>query len=84
MVVFLCYKNYNMNKRDIGQKFKYKVGIKLIAVETDNYGCYGCYFSGLAGHKCYERSRGMDQNNTEVMYCGKGSRQGKYIIYKRA
>lgn len=73
-----------MNKRDIGTKFKYKNGTKLIAVETNGYGCEGCYFSGLQSHKCYENSRGMDQKNTEIMYCGKGSRQGKYVVYKKA
>lgn len=73
-----------MKRRDIGTKFKLNDWVKLIAVVTPYCGCNGCYFDGKAGHKCYERTRGIDVGETEVMYCGKGSRQGKYVIYKRA
>ena len=73
-----------MNKRDVGTKFKYNKKVKLTSQYTPYCGCNGCYFDGIAGHKCFERTRGYDVGQTEVMYCGKGSRQGRYIVYKKA
>jgi hypothetical protein len=73
-----------MIKRNVGTKIRYENGTILRAVEVDTFECNGCYFLGLPHHKCYERYRGKDaEKNAEVMYCGKGSRKGKFVIYKK-
>lgn len=74
-----------MNKKNIGTKFKYSNGTKLTSEIVDTCSCVGCYFDGLQGHRCYERQRGKNPPSiVEIMYCGKGSREGDYIIYKKA